>query len=205
MNLTVDLVWLLQIAQERLPGDPDVVDFGALEAARARHCAVVMGTTVAFELADATTGHARSATAADNALVAIGTLTAALAEVDPEVREALAAITVPRRLRLARVERGRPELGLRSDNLDDGLDVPVGELVRSVRPASAEAPVGEDLLGVGLDDVPQVFVAVRDVQAECALVPVCVSSPSATWLCSRVAVLVHFPGSVAILGVAAAG
>ncbi|MFJ6355157.1 hypothetical protein ACIQKB_37580 [Streptomyces sp. NPDC092046] len=46
MNLTVDLVWLLQIAQDKLPGDPDVVDFGALEAARARHCAVVMGTTV---------------------------------------------------------------------------------------------------------------------------------------------------------------
>ncbi|MFE3864774.1 fic family toxin-antitoxin system, toxin component [Streptomyces goshikiensis] len=46
MNLTVDLIWLLEIAQEKLPGDPDVVDFGALEAARARHCAVVMGTTV---------------------------------------------------------------------------------------------------------------------------------------------------------------
>ncbi|MFB7345004.1 fic family toxin-antitoxin system, toxin component [Streptomyces hydrogenans] len=46
MNLTVDLIWLLQVAQEKIPGDPDVVDFGALEAARARHCAVVMGTTV---------------------------------------------------------------------------------------------------------------------------------------------------------------
>ncbi|MFI2215200.1 fic family toxin-antitoxin system, toxin component [Streptomyces sp. NPDC020141] len=46
MNLTVDLIWLLQVAQEKLPGDPDVVDYGALEAARARHCAVVMGTTV---------------------------------------------------------------------------------------------------------------------------------------------------------------
>ncbi|MER8237392.1 hypothetical protein [Streptomyces sp. NPDC094049] len=46
MNLTVDLIWLLQIAQEKLPGDPDIVDYGALEAARARHCAVVMGTTV---------------------------------------------------------------------------------------------------------------------------------------------------------------
>lgn len=46
MNLTVDLSWLLQVAQETLPGDPDVVDYGALEAARARHCAVVMGTTV---------------------------------------------------------------------------------------------------------------------------------------------------------------
>lgn len=46
MNLTVDLIWLLQVAQEKLPGDPNVVDYGALEAARARHCAVVMGTTV---------------------------------------------------------------------------------------------------------------------------------------------------------------
>ncbi|MFD5557627.1 fic family toxin-antitoxin system, toxin component [Streptomyces sp. NPDC127068] len=46
MNLTVDLIWLLQVAQEKIPGDPDVVDYGALEAARARHCAVVMGTTV---------------------------------------------------------------------------------------------------------------------------------------------------------------
>ncbi|MCL3998218.1 fic family toxin-antitoxin system, toxin component [Streptomyces lavenduligriseus] len=49
MNLTVDLSWLLQVAQEKLPGDPDVVDYGALEAARARHCAVVMGTTVYSE------------------------------------------------------------------------------------------------------------------------------------------------------------
>ncbi|WP_046508394.1 hypothetical protein [Streptomyces odonnellii] len=46
MILTVDLRWLLRIAQEQLPGDPDIVDYGALEAARARHCAVVMGITV---------------------------------------------------------------------------------------------------------------------------------------------------------------
>ncbi|GAA2622211.1 fic family toxin-antitoxin system, toxin component [Streptomyces tubercidicus] len=46
MILTVDLSWLLQTAQEQLPGDPDVLDYGALEAARARHCAVVMGNTV---------------------------------------------------------------------------------------------------------------------------------------------------------------
>ncbi|MEV7684039.1 fic family toxin-antitoxin system, toxin component [Streptomyces sp. NPDC088341] len=49
MILTVDLRWLLRIAQEQLPGDPDIVDYGALEAARARHCAVVMGTTVYTE------------------------------------------------------------------------------------------------------------------------------------------------------------
>ncbi|MFJ4343302.1 fic family toxin-antitoxin system, toxin component [Streptomyces sp. NPDC088915] len=46
MNLTVDLIWLLDVAQEKILGDPDVVDFGVLEAARARHCAVVMDTTV---------------------------------------------------------------------------------------------------------------------------------------------------------------
>ncbi|MGX1955910.1 fic family toxin-antitoxin system, toxin component [Streptomyces anulatus] len=46
MILSVDIVWLLQVAQEKLPGDPDIVDYGALEAARARHCAIVMGTTV---------------------------------------------------------------------------------------------------------------------------------------------------------------
>ncbi|MFJ8692808.1 fic family toxin-antitoxin system, toxin component [Streptomyces roseolilacinus] len=46
MILTVDLGWLLEVAQQQIPGDPDVIDYGALEAARARHCAVVMGTTV---------------------------------------------------------------------------------------------------------------------------------------------------------------
>ncbi|MER6640580.1 fic family toxin-antitoxin system, toxin component [Streptomyces microflavus] len=46
MILTVDLIWLLQIAQEKLPGDPGITDYGALEAARARHCAIVLGTTV---------------------------------------------------------------------------------------------------------------------------------------------------------------
>jgi prophage maintenance system killer protein len=42
MQLTVDIGWLLAIAQTHLQGDPDVVDYGALEGARARHCAVVM-------------------------------------------------------------------------------------------------------------------------------------------------------------------
>ncbi|MFC7931811.1 hypothetical protein [Streptomyces cinereoruber] len=47
---------------------------------------------VACELADATAGHGWSAAAAD-ALVAIDTLTVALARVDPDVREALIAVT----------------------------------------------------------------------------------------------------------------
>jgi hypothetical protein len=33
MILSVDLRWLLRIAQEQLSGDPDIVDYGALEAA----------------------------------------------------------------------------------------------------------------------------------------------------------------------------
>ncbi|MER7909820.1 hypothetical protein [Streptomyces sp. NPDC096068] len=51
-----------------------------------------------------------------------------------------------------------------------------GELVCSGRPISAEVPCGEDLFGVGFDDVPQVFV-VRGVHAECTLVLVFASSP----------------------------
>ncbi|WP_031511033.1 hypothetical protein [Streptomyces megasporus] len=49
MILAVDLAWLLAVAQQELPGDPDIVDYGALEAARARHCATVMGTPVYTE------------------------------------------------------------------------------------------------------------------------------------------------------------
>ncbi|MFD0151135.1 hypothetical protein ACWGQ4_02385 [Streptomyces sp. NPDC055721] len=47
----------------------------------------------ACELADAAAGYGWSAAAADDALVAIDTLAAALAQVDPEVREVLAAVT----------------------------------------------------------------------------------------------------------------
>ncbi|MER5807828.1 fic family toxin-antitoxin system, toxin component [Streptomyces sp. NPDC002033] len=46
MFLRVDLTWLLDVAREALPGDPEVVDFGALEAARARHGFHVMDTPV---------------------------------------------------------------------------------------------------------------------------------------------------------------
>ncbi|MEU9396829.1 fic family toxin-antitoxin system, toxin component [Streptomyces sp. NPDC048324] len=41
MDLTIDLPWLLELARTQL-GDPDVTDWGALEAARARHCFRVM-------------------------------------------------------------------------------------------------------------------------------------------------------------------
>jgi prophage maintenance system killer protein len=44
--LQIDLTWLLDIAQREIPGDPEIVDFGALEAARARHAFRVMDTPV---------------------------------------------------------------------------------------------------------------------------------------------------------------
>lgn len=46
MILQIDLAWLLEIAHQELPGDPEVVDWGALEAARARHSFHVMDTPV---------------------------------------------------------------------------------------------------------------------------------------------------------------
>ncbi|MFF7183321.1 fic family toxin-antitoxin system, toxin component [Streptomyces sp. NPDC008121] len=46
MFLQIDLTWLLDIAQREIPGDPEIVDFGALEAARARHAFRVMDTPV---------------------------------------------------------------------------------------------------------------------------------------------------------------
>ncbi|WJV51770.1 fic family toxin-antitoxin system, toxin component (plasmid) [Streptomyces flavofungini] len=45
----MDLPWLLEVARQRLPGDPEVVDWGALEGARARHCFKVMDTPVYAE------------------------------------------------------------------------------------------------------------------------------------------------------------
>ncbi|MGW4779917.1 fic family toxin-antitoxin system, toxin component [Streptomyces filamentosus] len=46
MILQVDLTWLLDIAQNEIPGDPGITDWGALEAARARHAFRVMDTPV---------------------------------------------------------------------------------------------------------------------------------------------------------------
>ncbi|MCL7430275.1 fic family toxin-antitoxin system, toxin component [Streptomyces sp. YS415] len=45
MDLSVDLAWLLEIARTQL-GDPDVTDWGALEAARARHAFRVLDEPV---------------------------------------------------------------------------------------------------------------------------------------------------------------
>ncbi|MFE0777095.1 hypothetical protein [Streptomyces sp. NPDC058861] len=62
----------------------------------------------ACELADAAAGHGWSATAADDALVAVDTLVEALAQIGPEVGEALAAVT-------AATIAARRRLGLPAD------------------------------------------------------------------------------------------
>ncbi|UNZ22314.1 fic family toxin-antitoxin system, toxin component [Streptomyces sp. 891-h] len=46
MELLIDTRWLLEIAEHHLPDDPQVTDWGAFEAARARHAAEVMGRLV---------------------------------------------------------------------------------------------------------------------------------------------------------------
>ncbi|MEU5216669.1 fic family toxin-antitoxin system, toxin component [Streptomyces sp. NPDC020807] len=46
MILQIDLSWLLDTAQQEIPGDPEISDWGALEAARARHAFRVMDVPV---------------------------------------------------------------------------------------------------------------------------------------------------------------
>ncbi|HEY9374569.1 fic family toxin-antitoxin system, toxin component [Streptomyces sp.] len=46
MNVTIDLSWLLMVAEHRTPGDPQVTDWGALVAAVARHDAEIFGVPV---------------------------------------------------------------------------------------------------------------------------------------------------------------
>ncbi|GHB27507.1 hypothetical protein GCM10010377_16870 [Streptomyces viridiviolaceus] len=45
-DLTIDLAWLLMLAEQRTPGDPQVTDWGALVAAVARHRAEILGVPV---------------------------------------------------------------------------------------------------------------------------------------------------------------
>jgi len=45
-DLTIDLAWLLMLAERRTPGDPQVTDWGALVAAVARHRAEIFDTPV---------------------------------------------------------------------------------------------------------------------------------------------------------------
>ena len=46
MTLRIDLAWLLLIAEQHTPGDPQVTDWGALMAAVARHEAEIFGVPV---------------------------------------------------------------------------------------------------------------------------------------------------------------
>ncbi|GAA4337301.1 hypothetical protein GCM10023086_71040 [Streptomyces venetus] len=45
-NLEIDLAWLLMLAEQKTPGDPQVTDWGALVAAVARHQAEIFGVPV---------------------------------------------------------------------------------------------------------------------------------------------------------------
>ncbi|MDT9687645.1 fic family toxin-antitoxin system, toxin component [Streptomyces sp. P9(2023)] len=46
MSVTVDLSWLLMVAEHQTPGDPQVTDWGALVAAVGRHDAEIFGVPV---------------------------------------------------------------------------------------------------------------------------------------------------------------
>jgi prophage maintenance system killer protein len=45
-NLRIDLAWLLMLAEQKTPGDPQVTDWGALVAAVARHQADIFDVPV---------------------------------------------------------------------------------------------------------------------------------------------------------------
>jgi hypothetical protein len=45
-NLRIDLAWLLMLAEQHTPGDPQVTDWGALVAAVARHEAEIFDVPV---------------------------------------------------------------------------------------------------------------------------------------------------------------
>ncbi|GGX78242.1 hypothetical protein GCM10010358_35780 [Streptomyces minutiscleroticus] len=46
MDVHIDLAWLLMVAEQRTPGDPQVTDWGALVAAVSRHEAEIFGVPV---------------------------------------------------------------------------------------------------------------------------------------------------------------
>ncbi|MFE7835325.1 fic family toxin-antitoxin system, toxin component [Streptomyces sp. NPDC057474] len=54
-QLRIDLAWLLMVAEQKTPGDPQVTDWGALVAAVARHEAEI------FDVPVYDTPHARAA------------------------------------------------------------------------------------------------------------------------------------------------
>ncbi|MFF8525464.1 fic family toxin-antitoxin system, toxin component [Streptomyces werraensis] len=45
-HVRIDLAWLLMLAEQQTPGDPQVTDWGALIAAVARHDAEIFGVPV---------------------------------------------------------------------------------------------------------------------------------------------------------------
>ncbi|MEU6096807.1 fic family toxin-antitoxin system, toxin component [Streptomyces sp. NPDC047079] len=45
-HLRIDLAWLLMVAEQKTPGDPQVTDWGALVAAVGRHEAEIFGVPV---------------------------------------------------------------------------------------------------------------------------------------------------------------
>ncbi|POX51892.1 fic family toxin-antitoxin system, toxin component [Streptomyces sp. Ru72] len=45
-HLRIDLAWLLMVAEQKTPGDPQVTDWGALVAAVSRHDAEIFGVAV---------------------------------------------------------------------------------------------------------------------------------------------------------------
>ncbi|MFE2431597.1 fic family toxin-antitoxin system, toxin component [Streptomyces sp. NPDC059373] len=49
MIVHIDRAWLLDLAHQHIPGDPDITDFGTLAAAVARHADKVMDTPVYTE------------------------------------------------------------------------------------------------------------------------------------------------------------
>jgi hypothetical protein len=46
LTLQIDLAWLLMVAEQKTPGDPQVTDWGALVAAVSRHRAEIFGAPV---------------------------------------------------------------------------------------------------------------------------------------------------------------
>jgi hypothetical protein len=46
LSLSIDLAWLLMVAEHNTPGDPQVTDWGALVAAVGRHDAEIFGVPV---------------------------------------------------------------------------------------------------------------------------------------------------------------
>lgn len=49
MTLRIDLAWLLMVAEAKAPGDPRVIDYGALVAAVSRHEATIFERPVYAE------------------------------------------------------------------------------------------------------------------------------------------------------------